>query len=257
MRYAKGTISVSLNRDIPLLAEVRNSKFITHRQLFELMQAGRHESSRSSFNWRMKRLLQSNHVSICQGDFGAGAVVYRITRDGLIQLENHGEFAVVLNSATQHLPHPSQAQHALELNAIRLALVRANLLANWRSDVEIASSNTIAPGPLKKDYDAIVHVWNGGRMARFALEYERTLKSARQYEKVRMALENETQVGCILYLTSGFGIVLHLANELSGVPRRLAFATAPLFRHYLLDTPVILDAHQPEVKFKELLQGVF
>jgi hypothetical protein len=247
MRYAKGTITVSEDRDIPLLAQVRNSKFITHQQLFELMQVGNYECSRPSFNWRMKTLLQSNHISICEGNFGAGTVVYRITRDGLVQLENHGQFAVVLNSTTQHLPHPSQAHHALELNAIRLALAHANLLAGWQSDVEIASFNTISPGPLKKDYDAMVDVWNGGQIARFALEYERTLKSARQYEKVRMALENENQVGCILYLTSGFEIVLHLANELSGIPRRLAFATAPLFRHFLLDTAAIVHRKRPVV----------
>lgn len=257
MRYAKGTIAVSLNRDIPLLAQVRNSKFITHQQLFALMQAGRYECSRHSFNWRMKRLVESNHVSICEGNFGAGVVVYRITRDGLLQLETHGQFASVLNSATQHLPHPSQVQHALELNAIRLALVRADLLAGWQSDVETASSNTISQGPLKKDYDAIVDVWNGVQIARFALEYERTLKSARQYEKVRSALENENQVGCVLYLTSGFEVVLHLAHELSGIPKRLAFATAPAFRQRLLDTPVILHPHQPEVIFKQLLRGIF
>jgi hypothetical protein len=145
----------------------------------------------------------------------------------------------------------------LELNAIRLALMRGEVLARWKSDVEIASANTISPAALKKDYDAIVDVWNDGQIARFALEYERTLKSARRYEKVRVALENENQVGCVLYLTSGFDIVLHLAHELSGIPRRLAFATAPLFRHSLLNTRVILHPDQPEVTFKHLLGGVF
>ena len=257
MRYAKGTVAVSLARDIPLLVQVRNSKFITHQQLFELMQAGRYECSRPSFNWRLKRLVLSNYVSICEGHFGTGVVVYRITKDGLLQLENHGQFVVILNSATLHLPHLSQVHHALELNAIRLALGRADLLAAWHGDVETASSNTTSPQPLKKDYDAVVDVWNAGQIARFALEYERTLKSARQYEKARAALENENKIGCILYLTSGFDIVLHLANELSGISKRLAFATASAFRHHLLDTPVILHPHQPEVIFRQLLRGVF
>jgi hypothetical protein len=257
MRYAQGTVAVSLSRDIPLLVQVRNAKFITHKQLFELMQSGGYECSRQSFNWRMKRLLRFNYISICEGNFGTGALVYRITKDGLVQLENHGQFAVILNSATQHLPHPSQAYHALELTSIRLALGRANLLASWQSDVETASSNIVLPGPLAKDYDAIVDVWNGDQMARFALEYERTLKSARQYGKVREALEIESNVGCVLYLTAGFEIALHLAHELSGIPRRLAFATAQAFRHRLLDTPVILQPEQPQIIFKQLLRGVF
>ena len=37
MRYAKGTHSISASRDIPLLMQVRNSKFITHQQLFSFM----------------------------------------------------------------------------------------------------------------------------------------------------------------------------------------------------------------------------
>lgn len=257
MRYATGTLVVSPTRDLPLLAIVRNSRFVTHQQLFELMQGGRYECSRRSFNWRVSRLLRSNYISRCEGNFGHGTSVYRISPDGLAQLENHGQFAAALNSRTMRLPHPSQAHHALELNSIRLALGRAELLAGWQSDVEIASSNTVSRGPLEKDYDAIVDVWNGDRIARFALEYERTLKSARQYDKIRRALENEGKVGCILYLTAGFEIVLHLAHELAGISKRLAFTTAPAFRQRLLDTPVMVHPHQPEVIFRQLLLGIF
>lgn len=257
MRYAKGSVAISLARDIPLLTEVRNTKFITHEQLFGLMSSGRFECSRHSFNWRVKRLVDSNFISVCQGNFGTGSLVYRVTHDGLEQLERHGKFAVVLNSATRNLPHPSQVQHALALNAIRLALLRSDLLAGWQSDVEIASLNTILRRPLKKDYDAVVDVWNGVQIARFALEYERTLKSARQYEKVRFALENERQMGCILYLTSGLAAVIHLVHELSGASRRIAFATESQFHQCLLDTPVLVSPDEPEVIFRELLWGMF
>jgi hypothetical protein len=58
-------------------------------------------------------------------------------------------------------------------------------------------------------------------------------------------------------LGAGFEIVRHLAHELSGIPKRLAFATAPAFYQQLLDTPVVTHPHQPVVPFRELLVGVF
>lgn len=255
MRYAKGTLSVSATRDIPLLLQARNSKFITHEQLFEFMESASFERSRNSFNWRVKRLLDSGYIASCKGNFGRGTMVYRITADGLVQLEDHGHFASALNSKTLHLPHPSQVHHALELNAVHLSLIRAHLLVRWQSDVETASLNTISRAPLEKDYDAIVDVWNGKQLARFGLEYERTLKSAAAYDKVRLALGQDGKIGCVLYLTSGLDVILHLSHELSGVPKRMAFATASVFRKHLLDTSVITNPSQPQIEFRELLRG--
>jgi len=257
MRYAKDTYSISPERDIPLLLAVRNAKFATHGQLYEMMFLAGREYSRDSFNWRMKRLRQGQFVATCNGNFGRGEIVYRITQSGLLQLEDHGHFAAVLNSTTEHLPHATQVHHALELNAIHLALTRANLLASWQSDVETASVNTISRTPLEKDYDAVVDVWNEQKIARFGLEYERTLKSARQYGQIRKKLERDQSLGCVLYLTAGMDVAVHLSYELSGIPKRLAFATAPEFRSKLLETPVLVHPDQPSTPFRSLLHGVF
>jgi hypothetical protein len=256
MRYAKGTHSISAARDIPLLLQVRNSRFVTHQQLFEFMKLAALESSRRCFNWRVQRLLAASHISVCEDIAGRGSTVYRITRRGLLQLEDHGKFATVLNSGTQHLPHSSHAHHSLELNSIQLALANSDVLISWQSDVETASANTISTRPFEKDYDAIVDVWNNHTMARFALEYERTLKSARQYDKICRALETESAVGCILYLTAGEEISLHLAHEFSGISKRLAFATAAAFRKHLLGTMVLIHPNHPEVPFRTQLRGV-
>jgi hypothetical protein len=257
MRYAKGTFAISETRDIPLLVQIRNSRFISHRQLFEFMQFAGIEYSRESFNWRVHRLKFANYISVCKTYCANGNPVYSITRAGLVELENFGRFAAVLNSKTQLLPHPSQVPHALELNAVHLELTRKNLLISWKSDVEVASTNTVSAQTLEKDYDAIVDVWNDRTAARFALEYERTLKSLQQYAKIRRALEAEDKLGCILYLTSGEEICLHLANEFSGVAKRLAFATAREFREHLLDTMVMLYPDEPRVPFRSQLGGMF
>jgi hypothetical protein len=254
MRYAKDSLVISRERDIPLLRQVRNSRFVSHRQLFEFMQHAGLDHCRSSFNWRTRRLVTSGHLAVCKGVFGAGSAVYQITREGLTLLEHHGQFTTVLHSATQHLPHPSQALHSLELNRIQLALARQNLLLRWHSEVEVASFNTISRSPYQKDYDAVVEVQLGERKACFALEYERSLKSAKQYDRVRNALAHERQVGCVLYLTSGVEILVHLVHEFESVSMNLAFASVGDFSELLLDTTVISGRTGAGVKFRDVLQ---
>jgi hypothetical protein len=257
MRYAKGSFVISSQSDIPLLLQVRNSRFITHQQLFEFMQFGDYEYSRKSFNWRVKRLMDFECISVCEGNFGRGMRIYRISRNGLMHLESYGHFATTLNSKAERLPDLAYVYHALELNSIHLALMAGNVLARWQSDVETASKNIISRAPLAKDYDAIVYVWHDDNMACFALEYERTLKSAQQYSKIRRALEAEANIPCVLYLAAGMEIAHHLADQFSGIPKRLGFGTAADFRKRLLDTEVLTDSNQSRVTFRRLLGGIF
>jgi hypothetical protein len=253
MRYAKNSLVVSPERDIPLLRQVRNSRFVSHNQLFEFMAYGGSDLCRSSFNWRTRRLVKSGHLSICEGVFATGSVVYRISKEGLALLEHHGQFTAVLHSGTQHLPHSAQVFHALELNAVQLALAHKNVLAGWHSEVEVASFNTISRAPYQKDYDAVVDVWMGDRKSCFALEYERNLKSSMHYERIRRALECERKVGCVLYLTSGVEILVHLLHEFESVNMNLAFANAADFTQLLLETRVITGHHSGGIRFGDLL----
>ena len=254
MRYAKNSLVISKERDIPLLQQVRNSRFVSHQQLYEFLQFRGLESGRSSFNWRVRRLISSGQIAVCSGVFGAGSTVYTITRDGLCLLEHHGQFTTVLNSSTRNLPHPSQALHSLELNRIQLALARRRLLAGWHSEVEVASFNTISPTPYEKDYDAVVEVWVEGRKVCFALEYERHLKSTKQYDRVRAALARERRIPCVLYLTSGFEVMAHLAQELESVEMNLAFSSVEDFSELLLDTSVLSSRRGAGVRFRDLLE---
>jgi hypothetical protein len=252
MRYAKGSLVINAERDVPLLRQVRNSRFVSHHQLFEFMKLGGFDHSRNSFNWRVRRLLDSGHIGVCQRVYGAGSTVYQVTRDGIMLLEHHGQFTAVLHSTTDHLPHPSQVFHSLRLNAVHLALARGNVLASWQTELEIASFNTISRAPYQKDYDAIVDVWIQEGRARFALEYERTLKSLRQYERIRIALEAEQQIEFVLYLTSGIEVLVHLLREFQSVRKKIVFANARSFEEQLLDT-VVTGRDGTAIKFRDLL----
>ena len=254
MRYARNGLVIQAGRDIPLLRQVRNSRFITHDQLFSLMRFSGLERSRDSFNWRVRRLLKAEYLTVCDGSFGAGSAVYRIARHGIHLLEHYGEFAAVLHSNTQHLPHTSQVFHSLQLNSIQVALANQNLLATWQSEIEVASFNTISRTPYQKDYDAIVEVWIGPRTACFALEYERTLKGATHYQRVRDALRAERQIACVLYLSSGMEVLVHLLHEFESMGANIALANARDFGQQLLDTRVLTPFNLAGMPFRELLQ---
>ncbi len=241
MRYAKGTLVIGSDCDIPLLREVRNMRFISHGQLYELLKNEGFASLRATFNWRVRRLLDAGYISRVQGVAWRGSPVYSITPHGLLELESRGEFSIALHSGTRHMPHPRQVFHALELNAIRLALARNRLLAGWQSEIEITSCNLVSAAPFQKDYDAVVKVRSGNDTLEFALEYERSLKARKEYARIRAALECERRIGCVLYLTSSPDLMVALVYQLAPLSKPLAFATARSFREHLLATPVSVD----------------
>lgn len=253
VRYRKNSLAIQPERDVRLLRQVRNSKFVSHIQLFQMMEFGSTEYSRDSFGWRIRRLLRAGLLSTCEYAVGSESIVYRITQPGIALLEHHGHFTTVLHSRTEHLPHPAQIFHSLELNEIQLSLAKENVLANWQSEIEVASFNTISSSPYQKDYDAIVDVWLSHEKARFALEYERSLKSCRQYDRIRASLEAEQQIARVLYLTSGVEVLAHVFREFHTIPKRLAFANARDFEKNLLDTRVVTPWKPAGMPFREFL----
>jgi hypothetical protein len=233
---------------------VRNSRFIAHQQLLELLQYDAAASCRSTFNWRVQRLLGTRHIRRVEGECWRGSPVYTITQSGLLELESHGEYAVGLHSRTRRMPDRLQMFHSLELVAIRLALVRNGLLISWQSEIEISSMNMVSTSPYQKDYDAIVKMWIGQDAREFALEYERSLKSAREYQGIREALATERQIECIVYLGADPAISVALLHQLTPCPRRIGFLTSRAFREQLLEASVAIDARQPMIPLRQFLQ---
>lgn len=251
MRYAKGSIVISAEGDIPLLREVRNAKFVSRRQLFSILDGGC-PLSRSTYTSRLERLLDREYLRALPSLFWRGSAVYSIAPRGLMELESQGEFTVALHSATRHMPHPLHVYHALELNEIRLAMVRGSLLAYWESELEIASRNLVS-ARFQKDYDALVRVWAGDQIREFALEYERSLKAASRYARIREALEQERGVGAVVYLTASLDLMLALLYYFAPCSRPLGFATAYQFRRQLLATPVLTDPRRNAVTLDHFL----
>lgn len=239
MRYCKGSFVISLDRDVPLLVHVRNCKFVSHQQLFELLRQDGVGSTRGAYNWRVQRLLKRRYLEKVNSVCWQGCPVYSIARDGLLELETQGQCAMAFNSNTRRKRDQAEVLHALELNAIRLALWDTGLLIDWQTEMEVCSHNMLAEEPYQKDYDAIVKIWVHDHGHEFALEYERTLKSAKRYEKIMEELETEYQIDRILYLTADPVLLSTLIPKLTPTSARVGFTTARALREQSLAAQIV------------------
>ncbi len=242
MRYEKGAISINKDRDVPVLVEIRNARMLRLSQLYESLTLSGLEPNRRSAYWRVKRLIEADLVRRYDELPSLGESLYGITRAGLALLESHGHALISVGAFTKFRFHLADAIHMVELNEFRIALMRAGSLVSWKGELEVLSENLALYGEGVKDYDAIVTVRVGDENVRFALEYERTAKSAARYREIRIALEEDHQVDLVLYLTPSQELMYLLTRELQGLRKRLCFGISNQFKASTLMTKVFAGA---------------
>ena len=254
MRYYKGHISISVKRDIPLLLLVRDARAIRLGQLYEMLLLSRMEASKPCALWRLKRLIRVGLLSSIEDMPFFGEPVYSITRNGLALLESHGHSLLSLGSFSRTITPEAEVIHMVELNEIRLALLRSQELIAWKGEMEIISENLALYGEGAKDYDAVVTVEVDGVIKKFAIEYERTAKSSARYDEIRGALESDHRVELVLYLTPSQELVYLLAEHLSGIRKHVVFAVANPFKTDLFEAGVLTTHSGKKIlPFREML----
>ncbi len=231
MRYRKGSIVISEAFDIPLLLLIRNSGYINHEQLIALSGYDKSQSSVCNFLWRIRRLLAGGFVGLFDRRI-EGHKVYSITRKGLAELESFGHMVYSLNPETTSIGQPSKMTHCLELNEIRLTLLRYGLLDSWLSDIEVCSENLLTEDRYVKDYDALAMLRVGDRRLHCAIEYERTTKSLARYAEIRQALSQERTLDAILYIVREAERLFLVAEQLAGAHPEILFVTASAFSRF-------------------------
>ncbi|MBZ5550769.1 MAG: hypothetical protein LAO22_22890 [Acidobacteriia bacterium] len=238
MRYWKGSIALSTARDYPLLRYVLHSGFITHHQLFEFLRLDHYASSRNAFNNRVLRLVKHGLLIRHELPFINREAVYSVSEAGASEMAGKGE------CYARPIDHfkPSDGQghlhHSLDLNEIHLTLKRTGTLVYWTPETEIRSRNDLTTAGYWKYYDAVVVVRLAGQDCRFALEYERTPKAARQYLSVRQRIEQETAIAHFLYLVPNYDLLWFVADKLSECKRAVYFGLLRDFLQLTLALPV-------------------
>ena len=238
MRYWKGSISLSPARDYPLLRHVLHSGFVTHSQLFEFLRLDYSESSRNAFNNRVQRLVQHGLLVRKEMPFVNREVVYAVSPAGASELVGRGEYYAPPTRKGRWNTAQSSLHHSLELNEIHLALKRSGTLVYWMPETEIRSRNDLTDSGYWKYYDAVVTVRLAGQDYKFALEYERTPKAARQYLAIRERIEQETTIAHFLYLVPNHDLMWFVAAQFSGCGRAVYLGLFGDFLQQTLTLPV-------------------
>ena len=234
MRYWKGSIVLSPTRDQPLLREVARSAFITHNQLFESLKLDYCASARKAFNNRVLRLVNHGLLVRREGLIGSRDVVYSVSPSGASALGA----TLVDSSGKAGSPAIQALRHCLDLNEIYLALKRSGSLVYWMPETEIRSRSDLTPYGYRKYYDAVVAVRLAGQDCKFALEYERTPKAARQYVAIRERIEQETAIRHFLYLVPNHDFMWFIAEKLSQCRRSVYIGLFHDFLEQSLALPV-------------------
>jgi len=254
MRYRKGHIAISEERDVPTLLHVRNARAITLDQLWQLLALDKLEGSRRSAQWRVARLEKAELIERMHAGRFFRHPVFTITNMGMSLLEYRGYTLVSVSSETGRLLHSNQIFHALELVNIRLALANVGALRSWKSEIEVASRNLVYSSGTTKDYDALAEIKHEGQIYKIGIEYERTVKAAARYAEIREALGRDRSVDAVLYLASSFDVLHVLAVELCNAAKRIGFMTSEQFCSDLFNASTILNApSQKVVQFGEFL----
>jgi len=248
MAYPAGYIEISKERDLPLLKEALHAGFVTHTQLFELMQFAGLEPCREAFNWRVKRLV--THELLLRHEVpGYGRnFVYSLGPSGVMHLTSLGEPCTGMTSG--FIPHrdASRVAHSVDVTSIRLTLLRAGLLSEWHSEVEIRSRNNLTGYGYEKDYDSVMTLAVCGREVKVALEYERQPKAGKKYEEIRAAVERERRANRFLYLFPEFKLLWYVHGWFRGVTQRMYFGVVSDLERDLLKARVV----DPKMHFATL-----
>jgi len=238
MRYWKGSIALSPTQDYPLLRQVLRSTFVTHRQLYDFMRLEYCVTSRHSFNNRVLRLVKHDYLVREEGPFRTDGHVYAISEVGALEVIGLGECYTGPVRRPKDGKLPKTVYHAVDLNEIHLVLRRSGFLIDWTSDTEIRSRNELGSVCYSKDYDAVVTVRVHGNERKFALEYERTPKTRKDYLRISSEIDGEKLVDRFLYLALNHDLLAFLIRCFASSRREIYFGLLKDFLDKLLDVPL-------------------
>jgi Replication-relaxation len=235
MRYPKGSLDLTLAHDYPLLRQIARSRFVTHNQLFEFARALTDDHSRSSFNWRLRRLGEHGLVVRHTLASSRGQYVYSITSSGADYLVGRGENAGMCVEHDGQKDIQVRAQHSIDLNDIQLGLLRAGLLVRWVPEMDIRCENELLRHSYTKDYDAVVTLRLEGTTVMVGLEYERTRKLERHYDAIAAKMKSERYVNQFLYLTANEQLLKLVSWSFRGSSVRVYFGLLADWHRRLLE----------------------
>ena len=178
-------------------------------------------------------LLRKQDPPILGGD-----TLYSVKRAGIQALERLGICYLGASLEREQDGEGFQIPHALEVNAIHLAMMQTLLLKQWIPESLIRVLNLSPHYAYSKVYDGIASLSLAGRRIDVAVEFERTLKSQAKYQKIRVAIESEKRTEGVLYLVPTEELLDSLRNEFWRTSKCVLFGLVDNFKRDRLGTTV-------------------
>lgn len=228
MRYLAGTIAISDDADVPLMRIVHSAGHLTFEQLYRAIHLGKTKPLWDSLRWRVRRLVDHKFLDRTDVD-GIRSGVLSLGENGELYLQSHESYIVERSNRSRGSRRRHQIWHDVDLFGIRLALRDAGVLGAWESEPEVKAANDFTMHHYAKDYDAVVTFLVDGRRGRIAVEYERTPKWSKEYERLVKTMEADAKVNAFLFLVPNVEMHTFLRHALRAARRPMFIAFANEF----------------------------
>ena len=215
MRYPKGSLVLSDTVDIPALRKVYQAGHATAWQLYRALNPVMDRNKWKSFLRRVGHLSEREFLVRMVVD-GMDCSVFALGDEGARALQ--GRLSTIIESSSRNgrQQNRDHVWHDVELFEMHLKLRQAGVVSSWIYEPEIRADNELTSFGFAKDYDAIVTFKCGNKTGKVALEYERSPKSTKQYQRIAALLNAETKVSSVLYLVCNVQMESFLLNGLRG-----------------------------------------
>jgi hypothetical protein len=238
MRHLPGSIAISDDADVPLLRTVHRAGHATFYQLYASLHPSKEKRLWDTLNWRVGRLVKHKFLDRTPVE-GLASPVFSLGENGEFYLQGREQFLVERAGRSRGANKRHQIWHDVELFDIQLTLRRAGVVVLWESEPEVKAVNDFTTDRYAKDYDAVVTFRSGDRCGKVAIEYERTPKWSKAYERICTEIDLEKKFDTCLYLVPNRELLAFLLYGLRNTRRRVMVAQALEFAQFPHSAPLI------------------
>jgi hypothetical protein len=231
MRHLPGSIAISADADVPLLRAVYRAGHLTFHQLYASLHPAKEKRLWDTLNWRIGRLTKHKFLDRTPVE-GLPSAVFSLGENGELYLQGCERFLVERAGRSRGANKRHQIWHDVELFDIQLTLRRGGVVVIWESEPEVKAVNDFTTDRYAKDYDAVVTFRSSDRCGKVAIEYERTPKWSKAYERICAEIDLEKKVDTCLYLVPNRELLAFLLYGLRNARRRVMVAQALEFAQF-------------------------
>ena len=252
MRYARGSIVLSDSLDIPALRKVYQGGHVTAWQIYRALNSVFDQSKWKNLLRRLAVLSDRNFlVRLVVG--GMADPIFALGEEGARALQ--GQLPTVIEAVAQGAQRVNldQVWHDIELFELHLKLRQTDVVISWMFEPEIRADNDFTTFGYVKDYDAIVTFKCGGKTGQIAIEYERSPKSTKQYQRIAELLDRESRVGSVLYLVCNVQMESFLLSGFRNARRPVYVCQAQRFANAPAEAVLVDAARQAQHRLVDCL----